>query len=246
MSTTDGDARDDVTYQFRFRTEIRNPDTFLYNTGPIDSLSDPDWNMPQTYSVTQVRVGRSSDVLLGTNLPTPPVNIGPRSIPNYECAARIGDPHARERHQGVRRAGGRSVLRRSRFGIRSGGPAAVQSAPRHPAPERDRTWTASLATTRTRLPSRCRSTAARSRGGGTTDRTARARIGIYASASRPGAADQGRGTATMDDDQVRAGVATRQPVDQRGGDPARQKDGWNTVGPRRRRALPGRDIPRPR
>ena len=28
----DGDAQADVTYEFRFRTEIRNPDTFLYNT----------------------------------------------------------------------------------------------------------------------------------------------------------------------------------------------------------------------
>ncbi len=78
----DGDARDDVTYQFRFRTKIRNPNTFLYNTGPIDSLSDPDWNMPQTYTVTQIRGRRH--VPLGRNLPSPPVNIGPRSIPNYD------------------------------------------------------------------------------------------------------------------------------------------------------------------
>ena len=78
----DGDARDDVTYQFRFQTKVRNPDTFLYNTGPIDSLSDPDWNMPQTYSVTQIRGMRR--ISLGRNLPTPPVNIGPRSTPTYE------------------------------------------------------------------------------------------------------------------------------------------------------------------
>ena len=78
----DGNARDDVTYQFRFRTKVRNPNSFLYNTGPIDSLDDTDWNMPQTYRVTEVR-GRSRDVL-GTRLPTPPVNIGPRSIPAYE------------------------------------------------------------------------------------------------------------------------------------------------------------------
>ena len=77
----DGDARDDITYQFRFRTEIRNPNTFLYNTGPIDSLSDPDWNMPQTYRVTELH--SKGRVVLGRNLPSPPVNIGPRSIPNY-------------------------------------------------------------------------------------------------------------------------------------------------------------------
>ena len=85
----DGDGREDLTYQFRFHTDTRNPDTFLYNTGPITSLSDPNWNRPQTYSVTLVKQGpgRSSrSVVLGTNLPTPPVNIGPRSTPNYETA----------------------------------------------------------------------------------------------------------------------------------------------------------------
>src|SRR5438093_6864943 len=54
----DGDTREDLTYQFRFKTETRNRNTFLYNIGPIDSLSDTDWNRPQTYSVTLVRHGR--------------------------------------------------------------------------------------------------------------------------------------------------------------------------------------------
>ena len=31
----DGDAEPDVTYEWRFDTQIRNPNTFLYNTGPI-------------------------------------------------------------------------------------------------------------------------------------------------------------------------------------------------------------------
>src|SRR2546428_9213087 len=34
----DADAIADITYRFRFQTQVRNPDTFLYNTGPIDSL----------------------------------------------------------------------------------------------------------------------------------------------------------------------------------------------------------------
>src|SRR5437763_1685477 len=50
----DGDAEEDISYQFRFHTETRNPDTFLYNTGPIASLDDPNWNRRQTYSVTRV------------------------------------------------------------------------------------------------------------------------------------------------------------------------------------------------
>jgi hypothetical protein len=76
-----GDGKEDIAYQFRFRTKTRNPKTFLYNTGPIDSLSDTDWNRPQFYKVTRVKHGHATE--LGTNLPTPPVNIGPRSTPNY-------------------------------------------------------------------------------------------------------------------------------------------------------------------
>jgi hypothetical protein len=81
-----GDAIDDLTYQFRFHTKTRNPDTFLYNTGPITSLTDPNWNRPQTYDLTVVRQGKgkSNDEVLGTDLTTPPDNIGPRSTPNYD------------------------------------------------------------------------------------------------------------------------------------------------------------------
>lgn len=83
-----GDAQLDIAIQFRFRTVVGNGDTFLYNTNRIDSITDPDWNVKQFYDVqAQVRQGSSfSTVNLGTNLPTPPVNIGPRSTPNYETA----------------------------------------------------------------------------------------------------------------------------------------------------------------
>ena len=33
-------------------SKLRNPNTFLYNTGPIGSLNDPNWNRRQFYSVT--------------------------------------------------------------------------------------------------------------------------------------------------------------------------------------------------
>ena len=87
-----GDGAEDISYQFRFRTETRNPDTFLYNTGPINTLSDPDWNRPQYYSVTRVD-GSGKGTVLASNLPTPPVNIGPRSTPNYGSlmAAAVSD-----------------------------------------------------------------------------------------------------------------------------------------------------------
>jgi hypothetical protein len=84
----DGDAREDLSYRFRFTTRTRNGGTFLYNTGPITSLDDPDWNRPQTYSVTLVRdKGPSRREVLGQDLPTPPVNIGPRSTPDYATLA---------------------------------------------------------------------------------------------------------------------------------------------------------------
>ncbi len=85
-----GDGRLDLAIQYRFRTVIGNGDTFLYNTNTIDNLSDPDWNVKQFMDVTAlIRQGDPnnptfSTFVLGTNLPTPPVNIGPRSTPNYE------------------------------------------------------------------------------------------------------------------------------------------------------------------
>ncbi|MGH9260490.1 MAG: DUF4331 family protein, partial [Acidimicrobiales bacterium] len=33
-----GDGKPDITYQFRFETKNTNPNTFLYNTGPITAL----------------------------------------------------------------------------------------------------------------------------------------------------------------------------------------------------------------
>ena len=82
----DGDSREDLSYQFRFRTTTGNGNTFLYNTGQITSLDDPDLNVKQTYSVTRV-TGRHREAVLGSGLPTPPVNIGPRSTPNYAALA---------------------------------------------------------------------------------------------------------------------------------------------------------------
>ncbi|MEU4424966.1 DUF4331 domain-containing protein [Actinoplanes sp. NPDC024001] len=81
-----GDARPDVTYQFRFRTELRNDRTFLYNTGPIESLDSENWNRRQFYSVTKVDSSGKSTVL-AKNLPCPPCNVGPLSIPDYEQLA---------------------------------------------------------------------------------------------------------------------------------------------------------------
>jgi hypothetical protein len=82
----DGDGAEDLTYQFRFSTTVGNGKTFLYNTGPVTSLDDPDLNVRQTYTVTRV-MGKHDETVLGSGLPTPPVNIGPRSTPDYASLA---------------------------------------------------------------------------------------------------------------------------------------------------------------
>ena len=80
-----GSAHPDVTYEFRFETEVLDPDTFLYNTGPIGGLDDPHFNKRQFYSVTR-RTAWGATVL-ASGLPSPPCNIGPLSTPDYESLA---------------------------------------------------------------------------------------------------------------------------------------------------------------
>jgi uncharacterized protein DUF4331 len=82
--SNDGDARADISFQFRFTTKIRNRETFLYNVGPITSITDPNWNRPQYYSVVRVdRRGKRRKTLLASGLTVPPVNVGVRSTKNY-------------------------------------------------------------------------------------------------------------------------------------------------------------------
>jgi hypothetical protein len=94
----DADARVDVSFEFRFRTEIAVGGTFLYNVGPITSLNAPTWNRRQFYTVTRVDYDRAvagkhvdfgigRRTVLAENVPCPPCNIGPRSTPNYASLA---------------------------------------------------------------------------------------------------------------------------------------------------------------
>src|SRR5579862_7894333 len=82
----DSDAEPEIEYQFQFQTQISNPNTFLYNTGPITSLDSSSWNKRQFYSVTRVD-GKHRSNVLATGLACPPCNIGPRSTPNYDTLA---------------------------------------------------------------------------------------------------------------------------------------------------------------
>jgi hypothetical protein len=80
-----GSGTPDITYQFQFTSEIANPGYFLYNTGQILTIDSPNWNLKQFYSVT--RLDSSGTTVLGSGLPCPPCNVGPRSIPHYEPLA---------------------------------------------------------------------------------------------------------------------------------------------------------------
>jgi hypothetical protein len=91
-----GDGNPDISYQFRFTTVNNIPSSFLYNDGPITSLTPPspssNWNRQQTYSLTRVDNNpgnrwRNASIVLGYGLLSPPCNIGPLSTPNYVALA---------------------------------------------------------------------------------------------------------------------------------------------------------------
>ena len=104
----DGDGKPEISYVFQFTTDLRDRNTFLYNTGPITSLGSSNWNKRQFYSVTRVEgedttaygTATSSNGhrkhhasgpklktrVLGRGLACPPCNVGPRSTPNYEAS----------------------------------------------------------------------------------------------------------------------------------------------------------------
>jgi uncharacterized protein DUF4331 len=83
----DGDGVADIIFEFTFTTTLRDPSFFLYNVGPITSLSSPNWNRVQTYSLQMIDVRHRRATLLGTGLPCPPCNIGPLSTPDYASLA---------------------------------------------------------------------------------------------------------------------------------------------------------------
>ncbi|MFC9060951.1 DUF4331 family protein, partial [Streptomyces sp. NPDC057074] len=45
----DGDALGDLLFRYTFTTHTKNDKSFLYNTGTVTSLDDPDLNITQTY-----------------------------------------------------------------------------------------------------------------------------------------------------------------------------------------------------
>jgi len=95
---TDGDAKEDVVYRWNFKTHVRDGNTFLYNTGPVKSLSDKTLNVFQTYDLQEFRRGRwwtiKHDGIVA------PSNVGKASMPDY----------ASLRHQAIYSAGHKDVF----------------------------------------------------------------------------------------------------------------------------------------
>ncbi|TDD77961.1 DUF4331 domain-containing protein [Actinomadura rubrisoli] len=82
----DGDSLPEFTYRFTFKDSYRNQNTFLYNTGPVRSLDDPNLNFRQTYDLTllQRKDGKVVNVrTLAAGVPVAPSNVGKASMPDY-------------------------------------------------------------------------------------------------------------------------------------------------------------------
>ena len=80
-----GDCLDHIRYQFRFRTTIASPNTFLHNTGVVTSFDDPDLNVRQLYTLT--RYDNGAPTVLLTDAPVAPNFAGPVSMPDYNSLA---------------------------------------------------------------------------------------------------------------------------------------------------------------
>ncbi|MFJ8491921.1 DUF4331 domain-containing protein [Streptomyces sp. NPDC094038] len=81
-----GDAKDDLIFRYTFKTKIKNKKTFLYNTGVVDSLNDPDLNVTQSYDLDLIKLknGRQQyKTRIADNIPAAPSDVGKASMPDY-------------------------------------------------------------------------------------------------------------------------------------------------------------------
>jgi len=86
------DGVPDITFQFRFQTQIQNPGVF---TGFVGNLAgfpgitalngdgSQGFSLRQTYNVTMVTSAGSQSLSDDQNLYAVPTNVGPRTMPNY-------------------------------------------------------------------------------------------------------------------------------------------------------------------
>src|SRR5215471_5787142 len=95
----DHDGKPDVTFQFRFRSEIRSPGVFtgffggLPGLAPITALDGPGsegFSERQSYTVTMVTKSGVLPLGAGQTLYAVPTNVGPRTMPNYTALRQQG------------------------------------------------------------------------------------------------------------------------------------------------------------
>jgi hypothetical protein len=88
------DGLDDITFQFRFKTDLRNPTLFTGFVGgiagipQITSLTGPGsegLGIRQTYEVTMIKDGKATCLNDGKTLYAVPSNVGPLTMPNYQA-----------------------------------------------------------------------------------------------------------------------------------------------------------------
>jgi putative cell wall-binding protein len=79
---SNGDAKADTTYQWTFTNHYRSKDTFLYNTGVVNDLTDMTLNFYQTYDLVKID-GSGNQTTLLTNARVAPSDVGPASTPDY-------------------------------------------------------------------------------------------------------------------------------------------------------------------
>lgn len=81
-----GDAQGELIYRYTFKTHRKNGNTFLYNTGPVTSLDDPDLNITQTYDIDVLRLHNQrlvSKTKIADDVPVAPSDVGKASMPDY-------------------------------------------------------------------------------------------------------------------------------------------------------------------
>ncbi|MFJ4692636.1 DUF4331 domain-containing protein [Streptomyces sp. NPDC088766] len=81
-----GDAQGELLFRYTFKTHVKNKKTFLYNTGAVESLNDPDLNVTQTYDLELVKLEKGKAVhrtKLADDVPVAPSNVGKASMPDY-------------------------------------------------------------------------------------------------------------------------------------------------------------------
>ncbi len=76
-----GDAKPDIIYRYEFRDSYQNTKTFLYNTGVVTGLSDPDLNFRQSFDLTRIEGGKSTALISRGKVV--PSDVGKVSMPNY-------------------------------------------------------------------------------------------------------------------------------------------------------------------